>query len=106
MGTHLIQIRVPEEILRRIDRYVQQGMYRSRTEVILDATRRFLERSAPSSPLELFIEKYLGGKLKPTAEASERLDRIFDKLRSDEAWSEHFGRSPEEVMRRLRSRAA
>lgn len=106
MGTRQIQIRVPEEIVRRIDRYVLEGMYRSRSDLILDATRRFLERTTPSSPLEVFIGKYLEGRLEPVKDAERRIDETFGKLRSDETWRRRFGTTPEEVMRRIRSRAA
>jgi len=106
LGTRLIQLRVPEEIVRRIDRYVLEGMYRSRSDLILDATRRFLERSAPSSPLEVFIGKYLESRLEPVKDAGKRIDQIFDKLRGDETWRKRFGATPEDVMQRLRSRAA
>ena len=102
----MIQLRVPEEIVRRIDQYVLEGMYRSRSDLILDATRRFLERSAPSSPLEMLIGRYLEGRLQPLKDAEKRVDQIFDKLRSDETWRKRFGATPEEVMRRLRSRGA
>jgi Arc/MetJ-type ribon-helix-helix transcriptional regulator len=101
----LVQLRVPEELLRRIDRYVSEGLYRSRSEVIVDATRRFLERSAPASPLEGFIESYLKRAVKPSKHAQKSLDRVFGKLRTDRSWHARFGDTPEEVMRSLRSRA-
>jgi len=94
LGTRLIQIRVPEEILRRIDRYVLDGMYRSRSELILDATRRFLERTAPSSPIEMFIGKYLEGRLEPVEDAKKRVNQILEKVRSDGTWRERFGTTP------------
>jgi len=101
----LVQLRVPEELLRRIDRCVSEGLYKSRSEVIVDATRRFLERSAPASPLEGFIESYLKRVVKPSKHAQRSLDRIFGKLRNDRSWHARFGDTPEEVMRSLRSRA-
>jgi len=102
----LVQLRVPEELIRRIDAYVAEGLYRSRSEVIVDATRRFLERSTPASALEAFIGSYLTGTLKPSEEAPENLREIFQKLRKDPRWPGQFGTTPEEVMRKLRSRAA
>jgi len=102
----LVQLRVPEELVRRIDRFVAEGLYRSRSEVIVDATRRFLERSAPSSALELFIDSYMAGALKPSEEAPENLRQVFEKLRKDPRWRAQFGNTPEEIMRKLRSRAA
>lgn len=101
----LVQLRVPEELLRRIDRYVSEGLYKSRSEVIVDATRRFLERSAPASPLEGFIESYLKKVVKPSKHAQKNLDKIFEKLRNDRSWHTRFGNTPEQVMRSLRSRA-
>jgi Arc/MetJ-type ribon-helix-helix transcriptional regulator len=101
----LVQLRVPEELLRRIDGYVSEGLYKSRSEVIVDATRRFLERSAPASPLEGFIESYLRGRVKPSKNVQKSLHKIFGKLRTDRSWHARFGDTPEEVMRSLRSRA-
>lgn len=101
----LVQLRVPDELVRRIDRFVAEGLYRSRSEVIVDATRRFIERAAPSSPLEAFIGSYMTGALKPSKEASSILNHMFDKMRKNPTWRSHFGNSPEEVMRKLRSRA-
>ncbi|MEM2851386.1 MAG: ribbon-helix-helix domain-containing protein [Candidatus Bathyarchaeia archaeon] len=100
----MVQVRVPEEILRKLDRLVQEGLYRSRSEIILDATRRFLERSTPSHPLELFIDKYLAEKIEPSTDAIRVIDEIFGKVRRDEAWKIHFGRTPEEVLEKLRRR--
>jgi len=102
----LVQLRVPEELLRRIDRFVSEGLYKSRSEVIVDATRRFLERSAPTSPLETFIESYLTGRVEPSKGAQESLEGMFEKLRKDLSWRTHFGDTPEKVMERLRSRGA
>jgi Arc/MetJ-type ribon-helix-helix transcriptional regulator len=105
-GGKLVQLRVPEELLRRIDGFVHEGLYRSRSEFIVDATRRFLERSDPSSPLELFIDSFLNGAPKPSKEADTSLDRLFEKLRKDARWRRRSGNTPEEVMRKVRSRAA
>ena len=102
----LVQLRVPEELIRRIDGFVHDGLYRSRSEFIVDATRRFLERSDPSSPLELFIDSFLIGALQPSKEAGANLDRLFEKLRKDSRWRGRFGSTPDDVMRKLRSRAA
>jgi Arc/MetJ-type ribon-helix-helix transcriptional regulator len=101
----LVQLRVPDELLRRIDRFVAQGLYRSRSEVMLDATRRFLERTAPIGPLELFIDSYLTGRLKSSSASTKKLEVIFEKVRSDPSWRVRFGSTPEEIMRKLRSRA-
>lgn len=102
----LVQLRVPEELLRRIDKFVSEGLYKSRSEVIVDATRRFLERSSSTSPLETFIESYLAGRVKPSKQVQENLEDLFEKLRSRMDWRAKFGDTPEKVMKRLRSRAA
>lgn len=102
--THMIQIRVPEDFLKKIDSLIEKGLYRSRSEVILDATRRFLEKSMPASFLESFIEKYLAGKVERTPEAKERIDKLFGKLRTDTAWKKRLGETPEEIIDRLRRR--
>lgn len=103
--SRLVQLRVPEELIRRIDRFVDEGLYRSRSEVIVDATRRFVERSTPSSALELFVDSFLAGTLKPSKEANTSLDELFEKLRKDSSWRDHIGNTPDEIMRKLRSRA-
>jgi len=99
-----VQVRVPEEFLRKIDRLIGAGMYRSRSEVILDATRRLLERAMPPSPLELFVEKYLAGKIEASREAEEVISKLFEKVRGDAEWRKSLGETPEEVMDRLRRR--
>jgi len=99
-----VQVKVPEEFLRKIDRLIETGIYRSRSEVILDATRRLLERSMPPSPLELFIEKYLAGKIEPSREAEEAVSKLFEKVRADTEWRKSLGETPEEVMDRLKRR--
>lgn len=104
MGTRPVQLRVPEEILKRIDRYVREGMYRSRSEVILDATRRFLERASPTTPLELFITRYTDGRLEPSEDAAQILNQLFHTVTADPKWRESFGKTPEEIMQRLRRR--
>jgi Arc/MetJ-type ribon-helix-helix transcriptional regulator len=101
----LVQLRVPEEIIRRIDRFVAEGLYRSRSEVIVDATRRFLEKSAPSTAIEQFIDSYMAGTLKPSENATENIRKLFEKLRKDPSWRVQYGNTPEEVIRKLRSRA-
>jgi metal-responsive CopG/Arc/MetJ family transcriptional regulator len=102
----LVQLRLPDELLRRVDRFVAEGLYRSRSELIVDATRRFLQRSAPTSGLELFIDSYMTGAVKPSKESSESLEELFQKLRKDSRWRAQLGDTPERLMRRLRSRAA
>jgi Arc/MetJ-type ribon-helix-helix transcriptional regulator len=102
--TRAVQVRVPEEFLRKIDRLIETGIYRSRSDVILDATRRLLERSMPPSPLELFVEKYLAGKVEPSREAEDVVTKLFEKVRVDAKWRKSFGETPDEVMDRLRRR--
>jgi len=99
-----VQIRVPEEFLRRIDRLIETGMYRSRSEVILDATRRLLERAMPPSTLEFFVEKYLAGKVEPSREAEDLVSKLFEKVRSDAEWRKSFGETPEGIIDKLRRR--
>jgi len=102
--TRLIQIRIPEDMLRKIDRLLEKGMYRSRSEFILDATRRFIEKSMPSSPLESFIHRYLMKKVKPTRESEKTINELFRKVQADVNWRKRFGETPEEVMDKLRKR--
>jgi len=102
--TRLIQIRIPEDLLRKIDHLLEKGMYRSRSEFILDATRRFIEKSMPSSPLESFIQRYLMGKVEPIQESEKTIGELFRKVRADVNWRKRFGETPEEVMDKSRKR--
>lgn len=79
-------------------------MYRSRSELILDATRRFLEKTMPPTSLEFFIQRYLLGKVKPTQESERIVSELFKKVQTDTTWMKHFGKTPEEVMKTLRRR--
>lgn len=104
--TRLIQIRIPEDLLKKIDYLLEKGMYRSRSEFILDATRRFIEKSMPSSPLESFIQRYLMGKVEPTQESEKTISELFRKVQADVTWRKRFGETPEKVMEKLRKRQA
>ena len=60
--TILVQIRMPEQLVRTIDSLQDQGMYTSRTEVIMDGVRRLVNAYQTSDPLKQAVFRSLHGK--------------------------------------------
>jgi len=60
--TILVQIRMPEQLVRIIDTLQDQGMYTSRTEVIMDGVRRLVNAYQTSDPLKQAVVQSLHGK--------------------------------------------
>ncbi len=61
--TILVQIRMPEYLIKNIDDLQERGIYTSRTEVILDSVRRLVFAYHTDNPLKIAIARSLhGGK--------------------------------------------
>ncbi|OQA60115.1 MAG: putative nickel-responsive regulator [Euryarchaeota archaeon ADurb.Bin294] len=60
--TILVQIRMPEQLVRTIDSLQDQGIYTSRTEVIMDGVRRLVNAYQTSDPLKQAVIRSLHGK--------------------------------------------
>ena len=103
MTSNVIQIRMPKKLAEDIAELVEEGFYKNRSEVIIDAVRHFLG-SDKKSDIACFIEGQLIGKSERASYSEKELDELWKKLRKGEEWKKRFGESPEEVMTVLRVR--
>jgi len=103
MTKNVIQIRMPEKLAGDINELVKKGLYKNRTEVVIDAVRHFLG-SEKKSDIALLIERQLIGKSEKTGYSKNELNALWDKVRPGEAWKKRFGERPDEVMATLRAR--
>jgi len=103
MTKNVIQIRMPEKLAEDIEELVKKGLYKNRSEVIIDAVRHFLGSEKKSS-IALIIERQLMGKSEKTSYSKNELEDLWDKVRKGEAWKKRFGESADEVMATLRKR--
>jgi len=80
--TVLIQARVSEKLIREVDKLVEEGYYKSRTEALEDAIRHLLERYKGVGVIGKLIAQYLSGKR--IRFEKEPLDLVFgnEKVRS------------------------
>ena len=103
MTKNVIQIRMPKKLAEDINELVEEGFYKNRSEVVIDAVRHFLG-SEKKSEIACFIEGQLIGKSEKAGYSKKELDELWEKLRKGEEWKKRFGESPEEVMTTLRVR--
>lgn len=59
--TILIQVRMPEKLVRTIDALQEEGIYTSRTEVILDSVRRLVSAFQTNDPIKQSVARSLHG---------------------------------------------
>lgn len=103
MTKNVIQIRMPEKLAKDINELVKRGLYKNRTEVVIDAVRHFLG-SEKKSDIALLIEQQLIGKSGEPSYSKKEMDELWEKLRKGEEWKKRFGESTDEVMATLRAR--
>ena len=103
MTKNVIQIRMPKKLAEHINELVEEGFYKNRSEVVIDAVRHFLGRDKKSE-IACVIEAQLIGKSEKAGYTEKELDELWKKLRKGEEWKKRFGGSPEEVMATLRVR--
>ncbi len=60
--TILVQVRMPEKLVRTIDALQEEGIYTSRTEVILDSVRRLVMAFQTNDPIKQSVARSLHGK--------------------------------------------
>lgn len=94
---------MPEKLADAIEGLVKKGLYKNRSEVVIDAVRHFLG-SEKKSGISLVIEQQLKGKGEQTGYSKEELDKLWDKVRKGNEWKKRFGECPDEVMATLRSK--
>ena len=61
--TVLIQARLPEKLVRDLDKLVKNGYYKNRTDAIEDAIRLLLERRLKLGVIGRLVGLYLSGKI-------------------------------------------
>ncbi len=103
MTKNVLQVRMPEQLADAIEALVKQGLYKNRSEVVVDAVRHFLGSEKKSSTA-LLIERQLMGKSEHTGYSKQELDELWDKVRQGKAWKERFGARADDVMATLRTR--
>ncbi len=98
--TVLVQARLPERLVREIDRLVEEGWYKSRTDALEDAVRRLLLRFRVADEIGRLTLYRLEGRLTDV----DPLDIVVeDDVRSD--LREVFGTDDvDQVMRIIRRR--
>lgn len=102
MTKNVIQIRMPEKLAIDINELVKKGLYKNRTEVVIDAVRHFLG-SEKKSDIAMLIEQQLIGKREKQSYSEKELDELWNKIRKGEEWKKRFGKSTDEVMATLRA---
>ena len=103
MTKNVIQIRMPEKLADAIEGLVKKGLYKNRSEVVIDAVRHFFG-SEKKSGIALVIEQQLKGKSEQIGYSKEELDELWEKVRKGNEWKKRFGESPDEVIATLRGR--
>jgi len=78
--TVVIQARFPERIAKMVESLVEKGVYKSKSEVIIDATRRFLERRRESSRIKKFIHDYLAGHIEKSKSSDKVIEEICENI--------------------------
>jgi len=73
MTKNVIQIRMPEKLAEDIEELVKKGLYKNRSEVVIDAVRHFLG-SEKKSNIALLIERQLMGKSEKTSYSKNELE--------------------------------
>ncbi|MCD6514708.1 MAG: ribbon-helix-helix protein, CopG family [Candidatus Odinarchaeota archaeon] len=106
VNTVLIQIRIPEKLLKRIEKLCEEGYYRNKGDAIVDAIRHLLERYERGSGLGKLTEMNIMGKLTKRKDidlADIRVD--FDEEKIMQNLIDYFGTDNiDEIMNIMRRR--
>ncbi len=100
----LVQARLPAALVRELDRLLEEGYYRDRTEAIADGIRRLIERFSKRDRVARMVRLYLMGKLPRDSSIDEvgRIEKVKDVRR---AILEFYGTDKiDEVLGKLRGR--
>ena len=89
MTKNVIQIRMREKLADAIEGVVKKGLYKNRSEVVIDAVRHFLG-SEKKSGIALLIEQQLKGKSEQIGYSKEEPDELWDKVRKGNEWRKRF----------------
>lgn len=103
--TVLLQVRVPEAIVKELDKLVAAGYFKSRSEAVAEGIRRLLlAYSGVSSGIEAAIRLYAEGALERDLGPEEPFHVDVEEARKRVL--EFFGTDDiDEIVRKLRARA-
>ncbi|MEE8400750.1 MAG: ribbon-helix-helix domain-containing protein [Candidatus Hydrothermarchaeaceae archaeon] len=104
MTKNVVQLRMPKALIKSIEELVQRGIYKNKSEVIVDAVRHHVVGAKERSDVSLFLRDDMRGKAERVGYSREELEILWRKVREGEEWKEKFGSTIEEVMHRLRGR--
>lgn len=102
MTQNVIQVQMPEKLAVDIQRLVKKGLYKNRSEVVIDAVRHFLGGTRTGN-IASQIEERLIGKTEDISYNKEEMDELWERVRQGRQWKKRFGGSADEVMTTLRS---
>lgn len=100
----LVQVRIPEKLLKKVEKLCKEGYYRSKGDVIIDALRHLLERYEHNDEIGKLTELSILGKVPER----DMLDITDIKVDFDEKIMlknilEHFGtENVDEIINRMR----
>ena len=105
MTSDVVQARVPSKLVAKLDRLVEAGYYKSRSEAIVDALRHFIVTQEPPSEVVRTIHLHLQGHQKPLEPTQQiELQVIAEKLTWNSEMEARFGSDLDETMKTLRGR--
>jgi len=100
--TILLQVRVPERIVKELDKLIELGIFKSRSEAVAESLRKLLlEYSKLASEEELTIVLYLLGRLKKDLSPKDTVE--VDTVEAKKNLREFFGTDKvDEVLKKIR----
>ena len=100
----LLQVRLSEELLEKLDELVRLGLFKSRSEAVSEALRRLiLEYSAVTDDLSMTVALYMLGRLERNLGPGDKFE--IDEAEAKRNIERFFGTSEvEEVIDKVRGR--
>jgi len=106
MASEVVQVRMPKNMIKNIEKLVQSGLYKNKSEVIIDAMRHYLGFNDKDTEIAAFVRLGLIGKSKSkTREINKsNIEKLWMKVRNNNDWKKVFGKDADSVMSKLRGR--
>jgi|GEM_PF-948672 len=98
----LLQVRIPIRIIKKLDRLIEAGIFRSRSEAVAESLRRLLlEYSTLVDEESFIVERYLSGRLEKDLSPSDIVEVNVEEAKENLA--KFFGTTDVDViLRRIR----
>ena len=98
----LLQVRVPMRIVKELDRLIEAGIFRSRSEAVAESLRRLLlEYSTLVEEESFIVEMYLSGKLERNLSPDDTVEVSVEEAKENLA--KFFGTADvDAILRRIR----